>query len=207
MEIEAKFRVAAADLAIAAALRHLGPYTLTPVASPERQLNTYYDTADRRLAAARYGLRVRRVGPVIKITLKGPAEVTPDGVQRRAEHEFPGDDPHPAAWPPGVARELGLALTGGAPLAATVAVATERHLLYAARDGATVAEIALDRGVLHAAGRERPFAEIEIELLADGRPGDIAALATALRHHVRLQPEPRSKLQRALDLLNEATGA
>ena len=44
-------------------------------------------------------------------------------------------------------------------------------------------------------------------LLADGRPGDITALATALRHHVRLQPESRSKLQRAMDLLNEATGA
>jgi inorganic triphosphatase YgiF len=207
MEIEAKFRVAADDLAVAAALRHLGAYTLTPTPSPEQQLNTYYDTTDRRLNAARYGLRVRRVGATAKITLKGPAEVGPDGVHRRAEHEFPGDDPHPATWPPGVARDLALALTGGAPLTATVAVATVRHILYAIRDGARVAEIAVDRGVLRAGGRERPFAEIEIELLPDGGQSDITALAEALGAHVHLQPEPRSKLQRAMDLLNEASSA
>lgn len=203
MEIEAKFLVDAGALTTVAGLRQLGAYTLAPTPAPERQLNTYYDTADGRLAAARHGLRVRRVGERALVTLKGPAEVGPDGVHRRGEHEFPGDDPHPAAWPPGVARELGLALTGGAPLAPTVAVATERNILYALRDGVRVAEIALDRGVLRAGGRERPFAEIEIELLPDGGRADLAALAADLGAHVRLQPEPRSKLQRAMELLHE----
>lgn len=203
MEIEAKYCIAAADLATVAVLRQLGAYTLAPAATPEQQLNTYYDTADNRLAAARHGLRVRRIGEQALITLKGPAEVGPDAVHRRAEYEFPGADPHPDTWPVGVARELALALTGGAPLAPTVAVATERHKLYALRGGVQVAEISLDRGVLRAGGRERSFAELEIELLPDGGRSDLVALAAALGAHVSLQPEPRSKLQRALDLLHE----
>lgn len=203
MEIEAKFRVAPGDLLTIGGLRRLGAYTLIPAPAPEQQLNTYYDTADGRLAAARHGLRVRRIGARALTTLKGPAEVGPDAVHRRAEYEFPGDDPQPLTWPPGVARELALALTGGASLHPTVAVATERRILYARRDGATVAELCLDRGVLRAGGRERPFAELELELLPGGARPDLAALAEALAAHVTLRPEPRSKLQRALELLRE----
>ncbi len=206
MEIEAKFRVSVADLKLASRLQQLGAYTLDRLPTPERQLNTYYDTADGRLGAARHGLRVRRIGERALITLKGPSEVGGDGVHRRAEHEFPGDDPNPAAWPPGVARELALALTGGAPLAPTVAVATERQILYALRDGAKVAELCLDQGVFRAGGRERPFSEVEIELLSAGQASDLAALTAALGAQIKLVPEPRSKLQRAMDLLRETSG-
>ncbi|HMQ29605.1 MAG TPA: CYTH domain-containing protein [Chloroflexaceae bacterium] len=205
MEIEAKYRVTAEALGTVAHLRRLGAYTLAPAPAPEQQTNTYYDTADGRLAAARHGLRVRRVGERSLITLKGPAEVGPDGVHRRAEHEFPGADPRPAAWPPGVARELGLALTGGAPVGPTVTVATERHILHVERAAERVAELCLDRGVLRAGGRERPFAEIEIELLPAGQRSDLAAIAAALGAHVALHPERQSKLQRAMELLREAS--
>jgi inorganic triphosphatase YgiF len=204
MEIEAKFRVSGADLKLVGQLRKLGVYTLDRVPTPEQQLNTYYDTADGRLGAARHGLRVRQVGARALITLKGPAEVGADGVHRRAEHEFPGDDPNPAAWPPGVARELALALTGGAPLGPTVAVATERQIVYALRDDAKVAELCLDQGVFRAGGRERAFTEVEIELLPGGQASDLAAITAALGAHIKLVPEPRSKLQRAMDLLRES---
>lgn len=207
MEIEAKYRVTAEDLAVAGGLRQLGAYVLAPTPTPEQQLNTYYDTGDGRLGAARHGLRVRRVGERSLITLKGPAEVGPDGVHRRAEYEFPGADPHPASWPPGVARELGMALTGGAPLLPTVAVATERHIRYVRRGGVTVAELCLDRGIFRAGGRERPFSEVEIELLPDGERADLAAIAAALGAQITLHPEPRSKLQRAMDLLREAAAS
>ncbi|NTU86381.1 MAG: CYTH domain-containing protein [Chloroflexales bacterium] len=202
MEIEAKFRVAAEDLHSVGSLRQLGSYTLTPAPEPEQQLNIYYDTADGRLGAARHGLRVRRIGERALITLKGPAEVGPDGVHRRAEHEFPGADPNPTTWAPSVARDLTLALTGGAPLTPTVAITTERHILYASRDGATVAEICLDRGIMRAGSREHPFAEIEIELLPEGGRADLAAIAADLGAHVALTPEPHSKLQQAMELLH-----
>lgn len=207
MEIEAKFRISAADLATVGRLRQLGPYSLVPAPAPEQQQNIYYDTLDGRLGAARHGLRVRRIGERSLITLKGPAEVGADGVHRRGEHEFPGADPQPASWPPGVARELGLALTGGARVEPIVAIATERSSLYAERAGATVAELCLDTGVMRAGGHERAFTELEIELLPGGQQADLVALATALRAHVSIENEPRSKLQRAMALLQARAGS
>ncbi len=201
MEIEAKFRVTAADLRRVASLRLLAPYTLTPAPAPEQQLNTYYDTHDGRLTAARHGLRVRRIGPHTLVTLKGPAEVGPDAVHRRAEYEFAGADPSPATWAPGVARDLALALTGGVPLAPTVTITTERHILYASRSGTTVAEICLDQGIMRAGAHERPFTELEIELMPAGKRDDLTVLTAALRAHISLTPEPQSKLQQALALL------
>lgn len=200
MEIEAKYRVDPADLDRVADLRVLGAYTLVPAPAPELQENRYFDTADRRLATARHGLRVRTVGDRDLITLKGPATVGADGVHSRAEHEFPGADPDPASWPRGPVRELGLALTGGAPLVPTAATSTERRILHVERGGVAVAELCLDRGVLRGGGRERPFSELEIELLPGGKPADIAALAAALAEQVALEPEPLSKQQRALAL-------
>lgn len=200
MEIEAKFRVSSEGLARLAGLRQAGAYALTPAPAPEQQLNTYFDTADGRLSAARHGLRVRHIGERALITLKGPAEVGPDSVHRRAEYEFPGDDPQPETWQPGVARDLALALTGGRRLAPTVSIATERTILYASRDGASVAEVCLDRGLMRAGEREQPFAEVEIELLPGGARPDLDALSVALAAVVKLTPEPLSKLQRALAL-------
>lgn len=206
MEIEAKYRVGPAEIELVAALRILDRYTLEPAPEPELQENIYYDTADGRLAAARHGLRVRRIGERALITLKGPATVDEAGVHRRVEHEFPGADPRPLSWPPGSARELALALIGDAPLIPIVAVHTERHILHAARAGRVVAELALDRGVLRGGGREQLFTELEIELLPAGEPEDIAALAKGLAAQISLTPEPRSKLERAL-ALREAAGS
>ncbi|MFQ3662842.1 MAG: CYTH domain-containing protein [Chloroflexaceae bacterium] len=200
MEIEAKFAVSSADLETLASLKRLGPYQVTPEPIPEMQENVYYDTADGRLAAARHGLRVRRTGERSLITLKGPADVSDDGVHRRAEFEFPGANPDPETWPPGVARDLVLALTAGAPLLPRVAIRTERRVLHVTREGAPVAELCLDRGVMRADTRERPFTEVEIELCGAGTIADLSALAGELAALVALTPEPRSKLERALTL-------
>lgn len=206
MEIEAKFQATPADLALIAELRSLGPYQLTPAPAPELQENRYFDTADGRLSAAQHGLRVRRIGERALITFKGPASVSADGVFRRVEHEFPGDDPHPSTWPRGEARELALALIGAEALVPTVAVSTQRTILYADRDGVRVAELCLDRGLLRGGARERPFCELEVELLADGQQADLDALLGALRERLPLTPEPRGKLQRALTLRDEEQG-
>ncbi len=200
MEIEAKYRVSAEDLDSVASLRQLGDYALSPALAPEQQENTYYDTDDHRLTTARYGLRVRRVGARTLITLKGPADVRADAVHRRAEFEFPGSDPDPTHWAPGVARDLALALTGGAALAPKATVLTERHILHVTLNGSLVAEICLDQGLLRREGHEQPFAEVEIELLPGGTTADLSALTGALQEHVQLVPELRTKLQRALEL-------
>ncbi len=200
MEIEAKYTVSGADLEILATIKQLGAYTVAPASAPELQENTYYDTADGRLTAARHGLRVRRIGERSLITLKGPADVGHDGVHRRAEFEFPGANPDPQTWPHGVARDLALALTGGAPLLPRVVIRTERRVLHIMRDGVPVAELCLDRGVMRSGARERPFTEVEIELREAGTAADLSALARELAALVALTPELRSKLERALAL-------
>lgn len=202
MEIEAKYRLDAEAMETAAALRDLGAYVLRPAPEPEIQRNRYFDTADGRLRQARYGLRLRELPDRSLITLKGPSSVSADGLHRRAEFEFPGADPHPAAWPPGEARELAAALVGGAPLAELLMINTERRIFYVEREGVAVAELCLDRGAIAAGGRTEPICELEIELLPGGAPADLPAIAQALRAHIPLEPELRSKLSRGLALLD-----
>lgn len=202
MEVEAKYIISAGDMEVVAALRQLGPYTLHAEPEPERQQNRYFDTPDRRLAQARYGLRLRDVGGRMLVTLKGPAEVV-HGLHRRAEYEFSHADPDPRTWPAGPARELALALIGKASLLPTVTILTERTILFAHYQGRVVAEICLDNGIIQAPSRAEPFNELEIELLPDGSEADLSALADALRAFVDLCPESRSKLQRGLALLGD----
>ncbi len=202
MEVEAKYAVSPGDLDVVAGLSQLGAYMLHAEPEPERQHNRYYDTADRRLGQARYGLRLRDLGGRTLVTLKGPAEVS-EGLHRRAEYEFPHADPDPRTWPAGPARELALALIGSAPLQPTITIRTSRDVIIASYQGQPVAELCLDRGVLHAGDRAEPFSELEIELLPAGSESDLSALARSLGEFVSLSPEPRSKLQRALALLEE----
>nr|WP_083778612.1 CYTH domain-containing protein [Oscillochloris trichoides] len=202
MEVEAKYAVSGRDMDVIAALGQLGPYVLHPEPKPEHQQNRYFDTPDRRLAQARYGLRLREVAGRSLVTLKGPAEVS-QGLHRRAEYEFDHNDPDPHSWPPGPARELALALTGNAPLLPTVTILTHRKIIFATYQDRTVAEICLDQGMIHAAGQNQPFSELEIELLPGGSESDLVAIADTLRTIIALHPESRSKLQRGLALMEE----
>lgn len=205
MEIEAKYRVAAADLERVAALARLGVYTLRPAPAPEIQRNRYFDTADGRLRRARHGLRVRQLPDRSIVTLKGPASVDAAGVHSRDEFEFPGADPHPTAWPPGPARERLAAIVGDGSLHELLTIDTERQVIHVERDGQEVAELALDCGTIRAGGREAPICELEIELRPAGVPADLAAIAAALAGQIALIPEPRSKLERGLALLEADT--
>ncbi|MFP4438640.1 MAG: inorganic triphosphatase [Chloroflexaceae bacterium] len=206
MEIEAKFRIDAPDaFTQLPQLDRLGTYTLHPEAESEAQRNTYYDTDDGRLRNARYGLRTREVAGRSVVTLKGPGEVAA-GVHRRAEWEFPADTPNPAAWPDAAAREQVCNIIGNAPLVQLLTIETRRRHIYAERDGTRIAEISLDEGTISAGTKTQPFRELEIELLPDGTSDDLDALTAALREHVTLIPEERSKLEQGLALL-EQTGS
>lgn len=61
------------------------------------------------------------------------------------------------------------------------------------------AELALDSGVLLGAGQETPLCEVEIEHKS-GSEAAVLAYAEALAARFSLQPEPRSKFQRAAQL-------
>jgi triphosphatase len=203
MEIEAKYIIAdPTAFARLLELHRLGEYALQPSATPDRQRNTYYDTTDGRLQKRRYGLRIRQVGEHSVATLKGESQVHA-GLHERSEWEVPATSPDPRTWPTGAARETALALLGETfQLVTLVQINTERHTIIASRDDLPVIEMSLDRGTFEAAGRSLPFRELELELLPDGEYADLAALAELLSRYVDLQAENRSKLERAMTLLD-----
>ena len=208
--IEAELKFWAADdgplLALATATR-LGPAQLGP-ARVVHEMDRYVDTADLRLAAARWACRLRsREGRTI-VSLKGPAEHRPgDPLHRRREVEGPiGAGLLPPAWPASPARDLLVAMTGGAELRERFSLEQERTERSVEVDGAHIGLLSLDRGkvLLHGVELGR-LAVVELELepaaLLDGI--DHAALADSLVAVPGLVADPSSKLERALSLLTE----
>jgi len=203
MEIEAKFRVDDEQtFSQLLALDAIGPFELIAESDAEDQRNIYFDTADRRLRAGQYGLRVRDLGSRRIATLKGAAKAR-DGMHERDEWEVEiGDDDHPSAWPASAARDRTLALADGAELLPLLAIRTRRLHVIALRNGTRVAELSLDTGAIEAGGREQRFRELEIELLKTGTRADLDELVARLRARFTLIPEDRSKLARGLALLD-----
>jgi inorganic triphosphatase YgiF len=205
METEAKFRVEDDEtFPRLMDLEAIGPFRLAAEPHVEDQRNVYFDTADRRLRAGQYGLRVRDLGDRRIATLKGAAQAK-DGMYERDEWEVEiGDDDRPAAWPPSEARDRVLALLGGAVLQPILTIHTQRRHIFATREDARVAELSLDEGTISAGGREAYFRELEIELLKTGTRADLDELVARLRARFTLIPEERSKLARGLALLDAA---
>jgi triphosphatase len=205
MEIEAKFRVDDEQtFPQLRALDAIGPFELIAEPDAEDQRNVYFDTADQRLRAGQYGLRVRDLGSRRIATLKGAAKAR-DGMYERDEWEIEiGDDDLPSAWPASAARDRTLALLDGAELLPILAIRTRRLHVIALRNGTRVAELSLDTGAIEAGGREQSFRELEIELLKTGMRADLDELVARLRARFRLIPEDRSKLARGLALLDAA---
>lgn len=207
MELEAKFRIDDDQIfPTLLGLKSLGPFNLEVAPHPEDQRNVYFDTADRRLRQAQYGLRVRTIGRRQIATLKGAAQVS-DGMYERDEWEVDVEDDDPRAWPPGEVRDRVLKLLGGAELAPTLTIQTQRQHMYAERNGTRMAELSLDEGDINAGSRTQHFRELEIELLKGGGRADLDELVALLRERFTLIPEDRSKLARGLALLDEAEAA
>ena len=187
-EFERKYR---ADSGIIAAIRaSFGDF------SEIRMETVYYDTLDAALSRRRWMLRRRYENGISVCTLKTPL---PDG--SRGEWEISCDDIRLAA------REL---CKLGAPedlLTLTESGLTEacaaRFTRLAKRltlERCTV-ELALDEGALMGGGRTLPFAEMEVELKS-GEEAAATAFAEALARKFGLTPEPKSKAQRAMELLH-----
>ncbi len=207
MEIEAKFRVDDEQtFPQLLALDAIGSFKLIAEPDAEDQRNVYFDTADRRLRAGQYGLRVRNIGSRRIATLKGSAKAR-DGMYERDEWEVEiGDDDHPSAWPASEARDRTLALLDGEEPQSLLTIRTHRLHMIALRDDTRVAELSLDAGAIDAGGRTASFRELEIELLKTGTRADLDELVALLRTRFTLIPEERSKLARGLALLDAAEG-
>jgi inorganic triphosphatase YgiF len=207
IEVELKLSADEAALRSLAAAEGMGPARLGPTRQVE-ELDIYLDTPDLRLAAARWACRLRTRDGRRTVSLKGPAEHLPgEALHRRPEVEGPGPGPgdetaDPLRWPPSPARDLGLRLSGGAPLEERLALRqrrTERDVLV---DGRRVALLSLDRVSVERRGaRLGELRVVEVEVVGEAAPGAwLRQVADALAARPGLRPEPMSKLERALEL-------
>lgn len=165
-----------------------GNYTVTEMTT------TYFDTPGGDLAKLFWTLRHRREGEVHICTLKTPA-----GIDGRSEYEWNCEDiqeaiPHLCRLSGSSAlaqlAERGLVETCGARFTRTA-----RKLIA----GSTMAELALDCGVLTNGDREEPFAEVEVEL-KQGFREEADVMGFLLREAYELTPENKSKFLRAKEL-------
>ncbi len=196
MEIELKLFVAPGDLARID--RHPAVRAVRRRGVRRQHLETvYYDTPDAALARAGVALRLRHDGNRWVQTLKGGGRAAA-GLHARDEIEWEiaggaldvalfDETPYAALFAkPAVRGRL-------QPVFATAFERTTRMLAFP--DG-TVAELALDRGVIRAGGAQAPISEVEIELKG-GDAARLFVLARALARDVPLRLGHASKAERA----------
>lgn len=185
-EYELKYRADAAQ--IAAIREKYGDFRSISMET------TYYDTPDLKLAFHHWTLRRRMENGVSVCTFKRPLD---DG--SRGEWETENDSIMMGVLElvkAGAPAELMRATAGG-----VIPICGAKFTRLAATleiTGCTV-EVALDQGVLTGRRGEAPFAEVEVELKGGS---EIAAVtfAQGLAREFNLEPEPRSKAQRAFAL-------
>lgn len=165
-----------------------------PGLRPIAMETAYYDTPSGHFSARRWTLRRRYENGVAICTLKTPL---PDGsrgewetTQERIEAAFP------SLMAAGAPEELAALASEG--LNEVCAARFTRLAGPICLDGAT-AELALDAGVLTGGAQELPFRELEVELRS-GSEEAVVAFARQLAAEFELQPEPKSKYRRALEL-------
>jgi len=212
MEIEAKFAVPDRPTwRRLAQLRELAGFRLVP-RGVGQVADRYFDTRDGRLRRGGFACRLRAEGDRIVATLKGLGGAQ-GAVHRRAEEEvgLSAWDPDPATWPDSPARELALELAGGAPLEPLFDLTQRRIRKDLLAGERLVAQLSLDFVRVHLTALRRPAAaayyELEIELTGDGQEADLAAVTAGLSDAWGLQPEPHSKFERALALLEARRAA
>lgn len=176
----------------------------------------YFDTPDRRLAAAGLALRLRLEGRHWVQTLKGRG----DGLMQRVEHEVavpgamrtpPGlDVSRHAGTPAGEALAKALGDEGAAQLQVLFETDVKRVLRLMRHEGAQI-EVALDIGHLRAGQAQAPLSEIEFELKRGPAAGLIALAARWAERHglwldVRTKAERGDRLARGVEV-DKPTGS
>lgn len=200
-EVELKLAVAPEDLATLRRLPLLTRGNLAPVRN--RALKTvYFDTPDRRLAKAKVTLRVREDGRKrihgVKVPVKSLA-----GLATRREWEVESRSPVPDldAFPPGtVDTLLDTRALGGEELEAVFETDFKRTLRRLSLGTGGEIEVAVDEGVIRAAGKgEALISELEFELKS-GDPADLFSLALAVAEQVPVKMVSESKAERGARL-------
>jgi inorganic triphosphatase YgiF len=208
-EVEAKLQAGdPAPLDALSSETTLGGATLGPARTVD-ETDRYLDTVDGRLDAARWACRLRTREGAVRVSLKGPTEgPEPGWLHRRPEIEGPAtDSSDPADWPPSEARGELERLSGGAPLIERLRLHQQRTERAVHVGGRRVATLSLDRvAIARGAQKAGELFIVELELTdADAlAPDALQRMADALAARPGLVPDPRTKLEHALERLAEA---
>jgi triphosphatase len=185
-----------------AALRELG----LPISRSDRRqhVDVYLDDAERSLAGAGLGLRLRRDGQRHRLTCKTRGSCT-DGLFVRAEHEAEwtgGELPALASELPEPLRDLVEPFVRDRPLQGCLQLTTQRELRVVQQDGRDLCELVVDHVVATANDRETMFTEVELEVLDDQDGSERLAHELTLR--LPVAPAANDKPTHALELLGLA---
>ncbi|MCX7614143.1 MAG: CYTH domain-containing protein [Clostridiales bacterium] len=180
---------------------------LSQLSSPSttQMKSIYYDTPDQMLFQMRGGLRCRSENDVGVVCLKLTA-FEKNGLFRREEYECPAHDIlHGLSLLPdcGAPRELCNLLTakGLSPISEIAFTRTA----YAYKEDTLSFEICFDAGIFISKNKNKPFYELEMELL-EGDPEKFTNIVSQLQKRYLLVPGLKSKLQRAQEFINETRG-
>ena len=187
-EYERKYR---GDAAVIQAIQEkYAPFT------PITMETTYYDTPDLKLRLRHWTLRKRLENGVSVCTVKIPL---PDGSRGEWETECGciGDAVETLVRQGAPGALLTLTAQG----VTEVCAARFTRLAKIVETGNALVELALDQGCLLGGGKALPFGEVEVELKS-GSQTDAVSFAGALAAEFGLIPEEKSKVQRAMELLN-----
>jgi CHAD domain-containing protein/transposase-like protein len=203
MEIEAKFVLPDPEtMHRLETAESLAGFPLLP-GRVEEIHDSYLDTADRRIMAAGYACRKREQSGGILVTLK-QLRAAEGAVHRREELQVSlASDLPPERWPDSTVRDRLLDITAREPLQLLFELSQTRVIRPVGRGDQLVAELSLDTVRLHSGVKSLPYLELEVELLPGGTEDDLAQIVASLREEWQVQPEPRSKFERALRFLGQ----
>jgi len=200
MEVEAKFALTEESLVERLqTVKTIDRLKLT-VGTLVRVRDTYLDTSDRRLLAAGYACRQRRVGHAraLLVTLK-QIKPTSTAIHARQELEIklPQDVP-PPQWQDSPVRDRILSIIRDAPLQKLFEIDQTRKERNVMKDGVPIAEWSVDEVCVRVGNRRMKFAELEIQLKPAGTVEDLARLVAYVQTKWNLKPVTQSKFERVL---------
>jgi len=202
MEIEAKFTVPNPSVYWSLqTIDHLSGYSLSTT-QVKPVWDTYLDTKSQRILAAGCSCRQRVTRDGTLITLKSLGGAM-GSVHRRSISEISmATSQPPLEWPDSPLRDLLLQLIGQEPLLTLFELRQTRVIRVLKENDQPVAELSLDSVSLVTAETEQVYRVLEVGLLPQTTQETLMTIAGCLQDGWHLKPEPRSKFEQALVLLD-----
>ena len=180
---------------------HLAGYSLSTT-QVKPVWDTYLDTQSLRFLTTGYCCQRSMTREGIVITLKSLGGAKGAVHHRRKYGLSMATSRPPVDWPEGSVRDLVLQLIGGEPLLTFFELRQTRVIRMLKEDDQPVAELSLDSVSLVTTETEQVYLVLEVKLLPHTPEGTLMTIVGCLQDVWQLKPEPRSKFERALDLLD-----